>query len=190
MRKIPKTAKLVYKGILFDVYHWRQRLLNNTYKTYEAVKRRDAVSIIPTVGDKIIVANEERIHHPRIIGLFGGFVERGESSNKAAKRELTEESGYVSSDWKLLYVNDSYHREIDFKTYLFLARDCKKVGDQRPDDGERIEVKYVDFDQLLDLAMSSKGFDRAIGNYIAKINENDQERKRFKRLLFPSLDWM
>lgn len=52
--KIPEDAKLVFKGVIFDVYQWEQEMFDGTYETFEAIKRVGTVQIIPTIGDKAL----------------------------------------------------------------------------------------------------------------------------------------
>jgi hypothetical protein len=33
--KTPKGAKLAFRGVVFDVYQWKQRMFDGSYQTFE-----------------------------------------------------------------------------------------------------------------------------------------------------------
>ena len=72
--KIPKEAKLVFKGQIFDVYQWKQKMFDGSYETFEALKRKDNASIIPVVGNKILICEQEQPH----TGIFYGILSKYE----------------------------------------------------------------------------------------------------------------
>jgi 8-oxo-dGTP pyrophosphatase MutT (NUDIX family) len=82
----------------------------------------------------------------------GGVVEDGEIPMEGAKRELLEETGYVSP--KLIEVAKIYpNPALQTNTlYCYLAVDAEKVDVQNLDAGEDIEVDLVPLDQLIEMA--------------------------------------
>ena len=179
--KIPKGAKLVFKGKIFDVYQWEQLMFDGSYTTFERLRRPYTVSILATFKGKVVLTQEEQpASAKRENHLFAGRMEKGESPIKAAKRELLEESGMVSNNWHLLKVFEPVSK-MDWKVYLFSAANCRKISGQNLDNGERIKVKKVSFEKFMSLSHSlGCGFD----NYISEINESKKARSKFKRLLF------
>ena len=183
-RKIPKQAKKVFSGILYDVYHWEQKLPGNHYKTFEGVKKLDTVVVLATSGNKVILVEEKRVGARMEIGAAGGHVERGEKPLHAAKRELLEESGYASSKWKLLDVWDHSSLTIDQKNYFYAACDCKEVSDMRLEDGEVITPLKFNFEQMISMAKKSKKFSRYVGSYLRESCKSGASKKMFKNVLF------
>ena len=59
----------------------------------------------------------------------------------AAKRELLEETGYESDEWRHLLTVPSNATLADNYAYLFVARNCKRVSGQSLDDTEFLNVK-------------------------------------------------
>ena len=58
---IPESAKKVFTGKLFDVYQWEQELFDGSTTTFEKVKTKDIVSIIPVTTDgKIMICKQKQ----------------------------------------------------------------------------------------------------------------------------------
>lgn len=128
-------------------------MYDGTIETFEMLKRPDTVQVIPVVGDKIWLTEEEQPHHKRGRGFLGGRVDEGEDPLVAAKRELLEEAGLESDDWQL-YTSIEPAVKMDWTIYYYIARNCRKVAEPHLDAGEKIEVKAVDFDEFMDFAAS------------------------------------
>ena len=60
MKKIPDHATKVFEGVLHDVYHWQQEMFDGTFETFEGIKRRDGVTIVAVVDNKIVINEEEQ----------------------------------------------------------------------------------------------------------------------------------
>lgn len=156
--KIPKDAKLAFKGAVWEVYQWQQKMFDGTYETFEGLKLQGGVKVIATKGSKLFMSKEETPADSVRYTLLGGGINSGETPLEAAKRELLEESGMVSNNWELVEVIDLFkYRRVDSYIYLFIAKECEKVAGQKLDPGERINVEEVDFDQFIDKLKSSRG---------------------------------
>jgi len=184
--RFPKHAKLVFKGLLFDVYQWQQEMFDGSQSTFEGLKRTGTIQVIPTQGDKILISHEEQPLKPKAYTFFGGRQEKNEDALEAAKRELLEESGMESSDWELIksYPNRG---KIDWNTYLFLARNCKKVSEPHLDPGEKIEIIPVNFDRFLKIVSSEDfwGLPQVVID-ILKMRLDKQKLIEFEKKLFPN----
>ena len=51
--KLPKNARRVFKGEIFEVWQWPQKMYDGSTETFEMLKRPDTTQVIATVGDKI-----------------------------------------------------------------------------------------------------------------------------------------
>src|SRR3989338_4783229 len=99
---IPDHAKMVFKGIMFEVYQWEVDGYDGSKKIFEKIKRPDTAMIIPITEDgKIIVALQEQPHKPPFMGTIGGRVDEDGGVLQTAKRELLEETGYEAKEWIL-----------------------------------------------------------------------------------------
>lgn len=155
---IPEDAKLVFKGVMFDTYQWEVDGYDGSKKVFEKLKRPDTAMIIPVTEDnKIIIALQEQPHKPPFLGTIGGRVDEGEDILEAAKRELLEETGYEAKDWVLFDAVQPVSK-IEWAIYTFIAKGCKKIAEQDLDGAEKIELKFVSFDEFVDLAVNDDKF--------------------------------
>ena len=79
-----------------------------------------------------------------------------DSALLAAKRELEEETGYVSNDWKHIYTIPSNPTIADNYAFLYYADNCEKACDQHLDSTEFIEVKEYTEDEINDLIKNNE----------------------------------
>lgn len=152
--KIPKKAKKVFKGVIFDIYQWKEKMYDGSYGVFEAAKRKDTISIIAiTKNNKFIILEQEQPYKGKYFSLASGRVEKDEKPIVAAKRELLEETGYVPKKIKLFMTNKSYARVI-WNDYAYIAYDCERKAKQNLDNGEKIQVKYLNFSKFYDFVRS------------------------------------
>lgn len=153
--KIPEEAIKVFKGKVFDVYQWPQKMFDGTESTFEMLKRANTVEIIAISEGKIFISQQSQPNKPDFFSLFGGRGEEDEEPLVTAKRELLEESGLTSESWQLYKTYEPIHK-IDWTIYTFIAKDCKKVFEQKLDSGEKIETKECNFEEFIDKVLSDK----------------------------------
>lgn len=71
-----------------------------------------------------------------------------ENALKAAKRELLEETGYVSDDWRFLLTIPSNATIADNYAHIFAADNCRRSGTQNLDETEFLNVKKYSADEI------------------------------------------
>ena len=76
----------------------------------------------------------------RTDGKDYGPKEGAEDALEAAKRELLEETGYVSDHWKHLITVPAYATIADNYAFIYAAENCRKVGGQSLDETEFLNV--------------------------------------------------
>lgn len=147
----PKKAKKVFSGVIFDVYQWEQHMYDGSTATFERLTRLDSAEIIAVTkeGNILIQRQQQPDKDNWFLCLNGGGIEKDEDPLEGAKRELLEESGYTSDDWKLLNTFTGFSK-LHWNLHVYVARDCTYVQDQQLDSGERIEIQEVTFDAFID----------------------------------------
>ena len=182
---IPDNAKKVFGGVLFDVYQWEQELFDGTKTLFEKLKRPDTVVVFPVLDDgKIILTEQEQPGKEPFIGATGGRVDEGEDVLEAAKRELLEESGYEASEFVLW---DAQHptSKIDWVVYTFIAKGLKKVADMNLDAGEKINLKLVDLDEFIEIAINKNFVEKEIIPKLYEAKLYPEKKEELKKLFNP-----
>lgn len=183
---IPDHAERVFKGVIFDVYHWQQEMFDGSKATFEKIKRADTVVVYGVLDDgRILLTEQHQPGKPPFIGATGGRVDEGEEVLAAARRELLEETGYEASEF-FLWDSRQPSSKIEYAVYTFIAKGLRKVADLNLDAGEKITLKPVTFDELL-LVATTKDFaetEMVPEFYEARLHpEKEQElRELFKPL--------
>lgn len=147
MDLIEKTlaSDVVYDGKIITVYNDKVEISDGKTSFREVVEHSGGVVILAFHKkdniEKILMVKQFRypLKQP-LLELPAGKLEKGEDPFEAAKRELTEETGYIAKNWEDLghiFTSPGYSDE---KLYLYKATDLEYVGDC-PDEGE-ILIEY------------------------------------------------
>lgn len=135
----------------------KYKLNNNEVIERERVAKRSGylnavVVFAVTVDKKILMVIQPRVFLPmdkRVTVEFpAGYIDGNEEVVEAAKRELVEETGYVSNNFELI---DSYYPSLGYsgeKISIVLATDCEKKDTQHLDSDEFINCFIASFDEL------------------------------------------
>ncbi len=130
MGEIPKQAKKVFEGVIFDVYQWEQEMFDGSFAIFEMLKRPNTLAVIAVKSDKILLIDEEQPGLLKKRSVFTGRQEIDEEPLEGAKREFFEESGMISYDWQILYTT-GFHYKIEWETHIFIARNVKKIQEPK-----------------------------------------------------------
>lgn len=111
-----------------------------------------------TESDEVLLLRQYRHGLGRVcVGFPGGAIAPGETAAVAAERELLEETGYVSTDWRGLgsfVTNGNQHCNA---AHLFVARNCRKVTEATAPDLERPMLLRVPRADVLSLPLEEIG---------------------------------
>jgi 8-oxo-dGTP pyrophosphatase MutT (NUDIX family) len=152
IQPLPPDAKRVFQGIIFDVYQWEQKMFDGSTATFERLKRPDTVVVIPVLADgRIVMIEEQQPGRPPFITFPGGRVDQDEDPTAAAKRELLEETGCVTNEDPVLWEAVQPVSKLDWAVYTFVAGNCRHAEEPNPDAGEKIKLKFLTFDEMLDV---------------------------------------
>ncbi len=139
---ISMTYKTLFKCRYFRVEELKERV-NGRMATFYGVRDKDAVVVMPRIGNDIIL---ERIRRP-VVGKYmvefpAGLIEKGESPRRAAVREFREETGYTADSMRYAiscYVSPGF---ITQKLHYFYASGLK-AGKPNKEPDEDITLMRV-----------------------------------------------
>lgn len=171
---IPAQAIRVFEGVIFDVYQWEQKMYDGSTTTFEKLKRRDSVNVLPVTDEKkIVLTRQEQPGTKPFVGAIGGVIDKGEAPLVAAKRELLEEGGMTSDEWSLLDARQ-LSTVIDWVLYTFVARGVLVTAELNLDAGEKIELMEVTFDELVDIVATDEYRDTEVSLMILCAKQLDK----------------
>jgi len=137
----PKQARIVFQGTRMTAYQWEQALFNGKNRTFECCTRPDSAAVIPFLDkNTVLLTHQEQPGRVPFIDMPGGCVDEGETMEQAAKREMSEETGYEAKQW-MKWSTRKYQGQLRFEQSVFLASGLIRKGPQNTEaDGERIEL--------------------------------------------------
>ena len=182
---IPADATCVFKGKIFEVWHWEQKMFDGSMSTFERLRRPDTVQVFAIEDDCILLVKERQPDTDTYLSLPGGRVDQGEDPLEACKRELLEEIGYTSNKWELFYEDDPVGK-MDWTIHTYIARDCTRVQDPKLDGGEEIELEPVSLDRLLNLTDDESFHVGSVKELLLRARFNPEDRDEMKNRLFGS----
>ena len=90
-----------------------------------------------------------------------GSASASEDAMEAAKRELLEETGHVSDDWTHLLTVPSNATIADNYAHIYMAKNCRKSGEQNLDETEFLNVVKYSRDEIENL-INNGDFQQAV----------------------------
>ena len=147
-----------------------------TFEPYYSYSRRDYVVIVASDEDgnyicvrqyrqgigevttEFVAGGLERTDGKEYGGTSGG---QAEDALEAAKRELLEESGYVSDEWVHLLTLPSNATIADNYAFLYYAGNCRKVSGQHLDETEFLNVELHPAEEI-DALIRTGRFQQAV----------------------------
>lgn len=149
------ATRTVAKSRLFEIQAVDLAFSNGEQRTYERFTpgAHQAVMMIPIDGDDLVMIREYAVGMERYeLGFPKGGIDKGETPEEAANRELKEEIGFGARHIHLLrtvITSPSYMRSI---MHILIAEDfypCKLEGDE-PEPLEIVRIPLAQLDDLLD----------------------------------------
>jgi len=114
------------------------------------------VIAVSAKGEIILIRQYRHGVQKVVLEIPGGVIDKGESLEQAAARELREETGFVSGRVRLLgtmmpnpAINSAY-------CHVVLAEDCRPTGEQQLDPLEKIEVLLRPLAQVPEMIRSGE----------------------------------
>ncbi len=110
----------------------------------------DWVNVVAlTTDERLVVVRQFRFGTEEVTTeIAGGLIDPGEGHEESAKRELLEETGYVSDNWSYLGSVDPNPAVQTNRMHHWLATDCHLQAEQELDPGEDIEVATLSEEEM------------------------------------------
>ena len=144
--------ELLYSGKFLDIIKETYRLPNNNIVVKEKViknKGKNSVIVIAITKNKeYIITIQNRIKDKIIVEFPSGYIEDNEDVLDGAKRELLEETGYISDD---LFIIDEVYSSLGIDnslSYIVIANNCIKNRDINVSDSEFITYDLFSKEEL------------------------------------------
>ena len=143
--KVHKNSVYLPNGQEIDVFY--------------TVTIRDAAAIVALdEAGNLILKNEYRYCYGRsLIEVPAGTFEEDEADGlTVAKRELLEETGYVSDEWQYLGATVESSAKLTNYMHIYFANHCRKVSEQHLDATEELDVLVVPLKQAVNMVMRNE----------------------------------
>ncbi len=118
---------------------------------YLQVEMRSFALVFAETPDHLVLCFRQYRHGPHRVGLSlpGGGIDHGETPAEAVRRELLEETGYASENWRELARLAINGNQGCGECVVFRATGCTKVSEPAPDDIEEMRLEHLTREQLL-----------------------------------------
>lgn len=152
--KVLKSEKLLSKGTWMNLRQERVQLPSGSIvPEWFVLEFPTWINVIAITKDGLFVMEDQYRHAlgQTHFELVAGVVDEGETPLEAAKRELSEETGFGGGEWKLFLTtspNPTNHTNL---SYTFLATGVEKLSEQHQEPTEDIHVDIFTCEEVLEL---------------------------------------
>jgi len=155
------NINLIESQILFEHTRFNVKRdlvkIDNILNEYIYLDKKDAVGIIPIVGDEIWLVDQYR-HSvgTRLLEIPGGRIENNELPIQAAKRELKEETGLSALKMELfttIFIHPSLCNEI---VHIFIATEFSENYQELEKSEVDLKIKKIKIYELPKLLLSGQ----------------------------------
>lgn len=149
--------KSIFKAKLFEVKEDTVTLPTGEKHKHQNIYKKSAVSVFPVSSENEIYLIEEYryLYSTKIIDAIAGYVDKGESTLQAARRELKEEVGITAGHWEEIARIDVAASVIKGQQHLFLAKDLD-FGQAKREAMEEISVLKMTLDEAVQMVINGK----------------------------------
>ncbi len=125
---------------------------------YYVLEYPDWVNVIAITTDGRFIMERQYRHAAGSINyeLPCGVMEKGETPEQAARRELQEETGFGGGTWKKLMTISANPSTTTNMIHCFLATGVKKISEQHLDDTESLTVHFLSRNEVKNLLLNNE----------------------------------
>ena len=151
------STQEIYNGRIIKVRNDKVELPNGNHAAREVVKHSGGVCVVPLTDDgKVVMVKQYRYPFGEVLlEIPAGKLEYGEDPLQCGKRELLEETGYISEKFEFLgklYPTPAYCTEV---IHMYLARGLH-AGKAELDVDEFLEVVEIPFEETVNMVMRNE----------------------------------
>ena len=152
------SSEIVQKYSVFSIRRLTVRAPADKQHEYYVVERPDSVQVIAITSDgRFLMVEQERQGTQQLsLEFVAGLIDKGETAERAAARELEEETGYRADE---LHELGWYYTDPAIMTNrvtIFLAEGCRPTGREDLDAGEDILLRVFSADEIPALMESGR----------------------------------
>ena len=160
MKEKTLDSKLVFQNDFMDLYVDDILLPDQRKTTRTYIKHSGAAAVLPITRDgKLVLTRQYRypVHKISIEIPAGKKDSKSETGLECVQREIEEETGYNSKEFKHIHNIHNCIAYSDEMIELFIAYDCELVEDRlQPDDDEFIEPLILTLEEAEELVASNE----------------------------------
>lgn len=157
--KVLASEKLLSRGTWMNLRQDRVQLPSGSIvPEWFVLEFPNWINVIAVTRDGHIVMEDQYRHAlgQTHFELPAGVVDPGETPLEAAKRELSEETGFGGGEWSLfMKVSPNPTNHTNF-SYTFLATDVEPIGTQHQEATEDIRVHLLTPDEVYEILTSGQ----------------------------------
>lgn len=157
--KVLASEKLLSRGTWMNLRQDRVQLPSGSIvPEWFVLEFPDWINVIAVTRDGHIVMEDQYRHAlgQTHFELPAGVIDPGETPLEAAKRELSEETGFGGGEWSLfMKVSPNPTNHTNF-SYTFLATDLEPIGTQHQEATEDIRVHLLTPDEVYEILTSGQ----------------------------------
>ena len=135
---------------------WSERDADGKKAKFFVVENPDWVNVIALTRENEVVLIEQFRHGAEeiVLEIPGGMIDAGENTETAARRELLEETGFLSNEF--IYLGKSQPNPALQNNWIFhyLALNCEKTRETAFDEHESVITKHVPLPEMANLIKS------------------------------------
>lgn len=165
------SSKKVLSATLFNVVEETLSAKNKEFN-FSTVYTHATSSVIPVTpkGEIYLIKQYRYLFGETMLGIISGFIDEGESSLEAAKRELKEEAGIEASQWELLTKIVAMRSVVKHTINLYMAKNLE-ISTSNLQDEEEIELVKMPLEEAVDKIMRGEIYHSSSVTGILMLNE-------------------